>query len=247
MMNKKWIVIVSFAVVIGVGILFFVNREPTPFLTMEEVTEILNRQDINSPVKVLDIIDLEKSYRFVPFITESGQRGISYWAFNHFEWKLVAYEWSDQLKVWKLSPDDPSSYYFVWHFETQKEVSQMNIHLLQNRSYHISGDTSFYMPSIQLHQNVDLTNKKYGVMSLPDEWQKIITAGSSIEEKSLFPSMSPSQSVFYFGRQILDEQGLDTQLNSNEHSGSMSTHWINESDFQLDYVVSIYEEQLARH
>ena len=247
MMNKKWIVIVSFAVVIGVGILFFVDREPTPFLTMEEVTEILNRQDINSPVQVLDIIDLEKSYRFVPFITESGQRGISYWAFNHFEWKLVAYDWDDDVMVWKLRPNDPSSYYFVWHFETQDEVTQMNIHLLQNRSYRVSGDIRIYKPSIRIHKNVSLMNKKYGVMSLPDEWQKIITAGSSIEEKSLFPSMSPSQSVFYFGRQILDEQGLDTQLNSNEHSGSMSTHWINESDFQLDYVVSIYEEQLARH
>ena len=246
MMNKKWIVIVSFAVVIGMCILFFINREPTPFLTMEEVTEILNRQDINSPVQVLDIIDLEKSYRFVPFITESGQRGISYWAFNHFEWKLVAYEWDDDVRVWKLRPNDPSSYYFVWHFEAQDEVTQMNIHLLQNRSYRVSGDISIYTPSIQLHKNVSLMNKTYGVMPLPEEWYKIITAISSIQEDTVFDFMSNPQSTYYFGRQTLDEQGLDANLKRNERSASQSGHWVEEPDYQMDYVISIYEEQLER-
>jgi len=243
-MNKKRIIGLVIIFVIGLGTFYFYDREPTPFLTDEEIVEVLNKQDINSTVKVLDVLEAEKSYRFVPFTTEDDRSGMSYWAFKLSGWKLVGYEWNGYLKVWQLRPNDPTSYYFIWHFAPQEEAKQMNIFFLQDRFYSISGDNNqFYTPHIQLEMNIDLTENLYGLQPIPEKWLNIISAMTPIKQDSLFSSMLSTPSSYYFGMQTVDERGQEVYLDTGQSS---SSYWLEGADFHVDYVMNVQEEQLEK-
>ena len=243
-MNKKWIISLVIIFIIGLGTFYFYDREPTTFLTIEEVTELLNKQFFNGNVKVLDVLEAEKSYRFVPFTTEDGRSGMSYWAFKLSGWKLVGYEWNADLKVWQLRPNDPTSYYFIWHFSPQEEAKQMNVFLLQDRFYSISGGTSqFYTPRIQLEMNIDLTESLYGLQPIPEKWLNIISAMTPIKQDSIFSSMLGTPSSYYFGMQTVDEQGQEVYLETGQ---GRSSYWIEDFNFYMDYVINVQEEQLEK-
>ncbi|WP_431028346.1 hypothetical protein [Lysinibacillus sp. LZ02] len=243
-MNKRWIIVLAVMFIIGLGTVTLYYREPTPFLTTEEIVEVLNKQGINRTVKVLDVLEAETSYRFVPFTTEDGRSGMSYWAFKLSGWKLVGYEWNGQLKIWKLRANAPTSYYFIWHFAPQEEATQMNILFLQDRYYSISGDNNqFYTPRIQLQMNIDLTENLYGLQPIPENWLSIISAMTPIQQDSLFSSILGTPSSYYFGMQTVDAQGQEVYLETG--AGSQS-YWLEGADFYVDHVMNIYEEQLEK-
>ncbi|WP_332646610.1 hypothetical protein [Lysinibacillus sp. 54212] len=241
-MSKKWVVTLAIIFIIVLGAVALNYRTPTPFLTVEEITEVLNKQNIAHTVTVLDVLEAEPSYRLVPFTTEDGRAGMSYWSFKLSGWKLVGYEWNGSLKIWKLRPDDPTSYYFVWNFSSQQEVAQMNVFLLQDRYYSISGDNNqFYTPRVQLRMDIDFNERLYGLQPIPQEWLTIIEGMTPIQHDSLFSSILGTPPSYYFGIQTVDKQGQDVYV---ETGGQ--THWLERQDFQVDYVMDITEDQLEK-
>ena len=128
-------------------------------------------------------------------------------------------------------------------FPPQEEVTQMNLYFLQDRNYQITGDNQFYIPRIQLHMNIDLTDSLYGVQKIPENWLTIMAAITPIEADRFLMPMIESFPSHNFAWQTLDEHNQEAHLETGESSYS---HWLESVDIHMTHVMNMYDDYLEK-
>ena len=158
------------------SIVFFVfylklPLKPTSFNASRVRSHEINQLFPQGAAKdIQDIIYIDKTHVFVPFITKEDTYGESFWIWKHNKWKLSRVEASGgNIRLWKINPDDPSSYVFVWNMNPADKIEQFKIRLMQNRSSGVTNEKIYYYPKIHLEKKIYTYN--FG-LSLPKKTPK---------------------------------------------------------------------------
>lgn len=192
-MNKKKLrvrISVGIAFVLVIGLIYwFYLASPTSLPTNEELISELNRVDSQSSAReIQDTLVLDERHVLVPFISDKGDYGLSYWVWNKHKWRVAMISSRGEPRVWKIDSGDPSTYYVVWNIHPEDKMTRMDYYLLRDRNYHITnygGDDQrdTYYPELQLGTSISL-DESYGAMKLPDEWVSVMNAFNQMDKSS---------------------------------------------------------------
>jgi len=239
MLNKKFFpfgIAVVIVLVAAASLYWFYFSKPTSFPKNEQVIERMNKLFPTAAVKsIQDTVHVDKKHVFVPFISEEGRYGISYWAWNKHKWKVLYIDNAGQPRLWKINSNDPSTYYMVWNIHPEDKVSYMKLYFIRERGFQSTNGVETYNPRIQLEKTITYMEKSYAVLPLPREWSAIINslqqAGNSNIPDRLFNSVFPTNNDLFFGYIPFDkadkEAGIMNSVNGNGYINS---------DINLDYI-----------
>lgn len=118
---------------------------------------------------------LDDEHAYIPFISKQNVYGASYWKWERRKWRPIRISTSGDPIVWKVEPDDPSTYHIVWNMNPKQPLSYASFYLTRDRNYHISGEKHRYWPQIQLKNDVNIAETSYGSMKLPMAWSSFLT------------------------------------------------------------------------
>lgn len=164
---------------------FFIFRSiVSPFLSEEqlkqELTQSYNRVNIEI-TSITEIIDIDDRHKVVLFVTNEERYGKSFWQWNTLEreWQEVHFSVFETPELWMINKNNERSYRLIWHQSPDTKIKDYRFYLLKRRGYHVSQRNeeslrNVYEPQIQLEHTVALNKQTYGIMSLPDEWIRII-------------------------------------------------------------------------
>lgn len=219
MLRSRKIILISVAVVfVLLSIIYFsVKSIPSQFLSEErikvELTESLN-QTGSEITSITDIIDIDDRHKVVLFVADKEKYGKSFWQWNRSDskWQEVHFSLYETPELWRIDEDDESSYRLIWNQHPETKVNSYRFYLLKKRGYHVSQRNGkvlkdVYEPQIQLEHSVALNGQAYGIMSLPEEWIKLIklhkeaSTNTNRRTANLFWSNSTSSFLFHFKAQ----------------------------------------------
>ncbi|QPC47616.1 hypothetical protein [Mangrovibacillus cuniculi] len=238
-MNKKKIAfILLFAVLLLISLYFLTSRYSSSGVLpkTEQLVEDINVlfPEVEAE-EIQDIIFLDNRHVVVPFISEDNQYGVSYWAWENFNWKVLNIRSKGDPELWMLDKKDPSTYHIVWNIHPDDEMKGINFYLTKDRQYRIlNGVTHQYGPKVFLEEKVDLEGKTYGVKKFTRQWSTTI---SEIQQSNL-----PEQHSLFFGNFSHNlflyqwvpvmkngpRQGLPISVNGSDYStGQVDTEFVN--------------------
>ncbi|WP_019156506.1 hypothetical protein [Robertmurraya massiliosenegalensis] len=224
---------------------FFLSK-PTPFPASEVLIEELNQffPEANAE-EIQDSIQIDERHTFVPFISETGDYGLSYWVWKKRSWNVDRIDTKGGPMVWEINSRKPSSYYFVWNLSPNNFLDSMDFYMIRDRGYQVIDGKETYYPRVQLETNVSLQEKTYGVLQLPEDWaavrESFIKMGSAQETDLdlLFNQMFPDP-YLSFGWRAYDRLGNESfpeETNGNSFSNGKLT---------IDYVMILNGEELEQ-
>ncbi|MDT8860229.1 hypothetical protein N0O92_08280 [Alkalihalobacillus sp. MEB130] len=214
--NKIWILAtIAIILVLVVSLYFYFHSKPSEFINESELIKVINTQyydaDVLDSVEIQEVVFLGETHVFVPFVSNDNY-GTSYWVWRNRSWELGGINTIQQPYVWKVEPEDPSTYVVVWNIDPEQEMKEFDIYLLNRRGYSVSNDVHHYTPRVQLNVTVSFETKEnsYGVMSLPDEWKTFLDSYVKVEQSKqpdsfMFDFIHPSN--VYFAWMPYDERG----------------------------------------
>ncbi|MFK9092680.1 hypothetical protein [Bacillus salipaludis] len=181
----------------------FYFSNPKPFPSNKQVAGKINHALINANASVIqDTIAVDKKHKVVPFISEEGSYGLSYWEWKKNKWRIVSVNTGGSPHIWKVKNDDPSTYRLIWNLHPEDQLSYMKFYFVRDRSFFGHHGIETYDPKIQLEKKIPLQAKSYGVMKLPNDWIEIINSAIKMEAAKAprtFFNFQPVPNQFYFG------------------------------------------------
>ncbi|MGG0720505.1 hypothetical protein ABE096_23435 [Robertmurraya massiliosenegalensis] len=244
-MRKKLIGIgAGIAVLSSIFIYLFFFSKPFPFPVAEMLIEEINQffPEANAE-EIQDLIQIDERHTLVPFISETGDYGLSYWVWQKRSWHVDRIDTKGGPMVWEINSRKPSSYYFVWNISPDNFLDSMSFYMIRERGYQVMEGKETYYPRIQLETNVSLQEKTYGVLQLPEEWAAVkksfIKTDSSQQTDFFFNEMFSDPNLF-FGWIAYDRLGNERfpeDTNGNTFSNGKLT---------IDYVMILNEEELEQ-
>lgn len=247
--KKLWAFIVGIAIILSTAMIYwFYFPKPASFPTDEQLIEEINGFFPEADASVIqDTLPADERHTLVPFISNKDDYGLSYWVWQKHKWRVVSIDTKGQPRIWKIDRDDPSSFQFVWNIHPEDQLSSIYYYLIRDRGYHISEGIDHYYPRVQMEKRVNLQEKSYGLMQLPNEWvafmNSYINTESAKQSNKFFYNFFPEQSMF-FGwipyDQANKEALLDRSVNGNGYSnGKVDTDYVrilNKADIELPYL-----------
>lgn len=245
-MRQKTILIptfIAFLIVISGSIYFYYFSKPSDFLSGDELTEKINSYYRSQQIEIQDVIILEDKHAYVPFISD-GIYGSSFWTWKKRSWELVEINTIPHPKVWKIDPNDPSTYVVVWNFDTDSDTTEFDFYLVNRRGYWISNNVHQYTPRVQLKVTVPFADAEtsYGVKHLPDDWITFLESYLQVEnskrpQSSFFSFFEPSR--FNFSWMPYDQNGDISFPNAPNGTGfgfgNINLHHVsNIPDYELE-------------
>ncbi len=227
-MNKRTLQFLSgLIVIIAAGLAYwFYLAPPGGFPDKEEVSGTMLGSYPNIHIaEIQDIIFLDDEHVFAPFITKEEGHGISLWNWKQHEWQLEGYSIGSMPYIWKISPDEPSTYKLLWNFHPGNDLDYLTFYMVKERGYSISDGIHHYQPGIQMDFESDAETKSYGYSSIPKEWQEFISADNkqmeSLIQDTLFSNLYPP-AQYYFGWSSTAKDGSVEYPSYPDDSGSGS-------------------------
>jgi len=156
-------------------------------------------------VEQLAAVDLlDSKHAFVPFVSEYGEYGMSFWKWEKRAWRLTRVDDNGMPHIWKLDEKDPRKRVFVYHIDPKDKMEQLTFYLLRDRNAYGHYDDFFYIPRIQLELPLTLAEQNYGAIPFPEEWAQLIESDLKQSRRpvnGLFGSMFGTQqrSMMYTG------------------------------------------------
>lgn len=235
------IIIIAIFFIAAGSIYYFQPRE---FLTEDVLKERINNHyySVDSP-EIQDIVFVGKKHVFVPFIS-NGQHGTSYWVWRGGKWDLGAISTIQSPRVWKLDPNDPSSYVILWNMDPDDEMITFDLILYNERYYTVSDNVHHYTPRVQLHQTVKVDSEanSYGVMPLPENWLAFLDAYLKVEN-----AKQPSSSFMFdfFPQKHATFAWIPYDVNGEvSFPGPDNASGSGYGNIHLEYMFSIHEHDL---
>ncbi|WP_217589481.1 hypothetical protein [Lentibacillus saliphilus] len=240
MMKKRMVlpagVIVLLLVVFLAYWLFF--SKPSAFPEDEALKEKMN--DIfpggNVVATIQDAIHLDEEHVFVPFKSSNGQYGAGYWIWEHLQWKPAHIDTKGEPMIWKTAP---KNFHIVWNLHPDDALKKADFYLIQERGYNVSGEEHTYIPHIQMKETVNLEDETYGVKTLSESWNDLLTQKASESQDPVFNHFFPNPHIFISWMPL----NRHNQLTFPEHSvngGNSYTH----AHIDLDFIRIINEVEL---
>ncbi|WP_438347368.1 alpha/beta fold hydrolase [Paenibacillus sp. FA6] len=231
MMNKKTILIPFLIVMIAIVGYLFYEGKPQAFPDNSYAIKAMNQLYAEANVSgILDVIPLDSKHVFVPFISDDGHYGMSFWEWDWFQWKLRRIDTRGEPYIWKIDEKDASTHYIVWNMDPKDELSELKYYLIGERGAYRSQDVDSYTPRVQLGLTVSLQKHKYGVLPFPKDWVELING--NLQMNSLSSSM-------YIGWIPYGDQGKVTFPDYTINGSSYSS-----GRFNLDFVRILNEYEL---
>ncbi len=152
----------------------WIGVKPTALSDLEYVTESLQNLAPDYDVaEVQDIVEVDSRHLFVPFVSGSGEHGMSFWVWDRFEWELRSVESSGNPYLWRLRGDDPAGQYIVWNADPASRIGEYAFYWIRPRNGGRSDGEDFYVPRVQLEQKFSLGDRTYDAVPLPEEWAEL--------------------------------------------------------------------------
>jgi len=226
MLKNKITIIGSliFAIVFIVIYWFYLSK-PTAFYSEARIKKTISHTYEGEYVKdIQDIIFIDKRHVFVPYISKENGYGASFWKWQHHKWKIVnIIDKAGTPRLWKIKPNNPSSYVMFWNYNPVDRVDEIKFRLVRERNYMMSNENVYYAPEIFLEHRVSLHKKTYGFLTYPNKWSKIqkleAEAGTKqtlffLQEQGSSSSLSMSMTMYdNVGKEVFPEESL----NSNDY------------------------------
>lgn len=210
-MNKKRLGLLSGLIIImaaGIGLYWLYFSKPDSLPDDEKLIGYMNRY--HSDMQATDIkaiIPADEKHVFAPFVRKGGEFGASFWTWRKRDWELDYISSAGEPKVWRIDPDDPSSFRIAWSFPPDTGLNRIRYYLMRDRDFFVTGEKQTYFPKVQMEHEIALDEGSYGMMELPEEWKSVAgslaeTAKSSQPDEFFFPMLG-----FRFGWIGYDEKG----------------------------------------
>ncbi len=220
--NKKSIIGLSIILVITFIVIYWLYlSKPTAFYSEASLKQIISHTYEGEYAKeIQDIIFIDQKHVFVPYISKENDYGVSFWKWQHHKWKVVnIIDKAGRPRIWKIKPNDPSSYVMFWNYSPVDQVNEIKFRLIRERNYMMSNGNIYYAPEIFLDQRVRLHKKTYGFLKYPSDWIKIqkleATAGPKeniffLQEHGYWTSLSMSMTTYdKNGKEVFPEESIN--------------------------------------
>ncbi|MFZ7947003.1 hypothetical protein [Neobacillus sp. 19] len=176
---------------------------PKPFPSNKQAAAQINHTLLNASASVIqDTVDVDQKHKVVPFISENGDYGLSYWEWKKNKWRIVSVNTGGSPHIWKVKSDDPSTYRLVWNVHPDDQLSYIKFFFIRDRGFFGHDGVETYDPKIQMEKKIPLQVKSYGVMKLPNDWVEIMHSAIKIDASKApgtFFTFQPVNNQFYFG------------------------------------------------
>ncbi|MEH7107765.1 hypothetical protein [Bacillus sp. JJ1764] len=206
--------------------LYMIDPKPDSFPTNKQLINQMNEIFPEAAAKdVQDIVRIDKRHKVVPYFSEEGDYGISYWEWRLHKWQIVYIDTTGKPSIWKIDKGDPSTYYFVWNLQSSDQLGSLKFFFIRDRQFYSVDGEETYHPRIQMETKVKL-KKSYGIMPIPEKWGPVVKSLKQIET-SPFPTFiynadPPSYHMFY-GWIPYDQKGQEAtdllKINGNSYYG----------------------------
>ncbi|RJE85118.1 hypothetical protein D3P07_21340 [Paenibacillus sp. 1011MAR3C5] len=173
---------------------------PDEQIMVNAINGMYNQGEVEQLVAV-DLLD--SRHAFVPFVSEYGEHGMSFWEWEKHEWRLTRVDDNGMPHIWKLDDKDPRKRVFVYHINPRDKMERLTFYLLRDRNAYGHYNDFFYVPRIQMELPVVLNEQNYGAIPFPEEWAQLMEADQkqSRAVNDLIGSMFSTQqrSMMYTG------------------------------------------------
>ncbi|MEH7225157.1 hypothetical protein V7112_15215 [Bacillus sp. JJ1566] len=224
-------------------VFYFYLAKPSSFLSSEEILAELNKYSPDpEATEILETLEIDDRHVYVPFITKDNKYGTSLWIWEKHKWELVAESDNGAPKLLKVDSKDPSSYRVFWNIHPDDHLSYGELYYIRNRNYHRIEGIDNYYPRLQMKTILDFEEKPYGIIELPNEWQKVMETTIRVEEArqpdSFFNDYFPVLHDVYLGWLPYNKEHERQDANKSHNGGGS---W---SGIDLQPVMYLDEEQL---
>ena len=206
MTKKTKTIIVMMVMVLIAGILLIIRspREPEAFLTDKQVIKRINSFFPESAPKVIqDVLYLDETHVFVPFINESKEYGMSFWVWKDNKWRAASVDNGGELKAWNGEGDS----FIMWNLNPKDEVYEIRTFMKKDRNFSASGDEGTYQPGIEMMHSIMTENTKYGVEKYPDSWRTLMDQYAEVQKESSYDEFFEYRQTFKIGNRFFDKDG----------------------------------------
>ncbi|MGJ7912362.1 hypothetical protein [Neobacillus sp. LXY-1] len=206
--------------------LYMIDPKPDSFPTNKQLINQMNEIFSQADAKgVQDIVPIDKRHKVVPYFSEEGDYGISYWEWRLHKWQIVYIDTTGEPSLWKIDKSDPSTYYFVWNLQSSNQLRSLKFFLIRDRQFYSVDGEETYHPKIKLETKVKL-KKLYGIMPIPEKWSPVVKSmkqiGTSEYPISIFNEDAPMNNMFY-GWVPFDQKGQEAidllKINGDSYYG----------------------------
>ncbi|WP_078544455.1 hypothetical protein [Litchfieldia alkalitelluris] len=211
--RKTILIFLNLTIISITGYIFYwyYPSSPSSFLTEEEIKNEVNPYHLSAKIeKVQDIIYLDKSHVFVPYITTEGEYAASYWYYEKRKWHTHYVGTISTPLLVSTNPKDASTYHFIWNLHPGDDLQSLEFLLLKRRNYSVSNGVETYIPGLQMRFSTKLTEQPYGYVKLPQEFVEVLNDTIQLEsaqmEKMYYNGVFSSLST-EFAWSSLDESG----------------------------------------
>ncbi|WP_070119704.1 hypothetical protein [Bacillus marinisedimentorum] len=232
---------IIFAAVAVIYMFYFAPPAPLP-----DEAQLLEKMDETFPAghatEILDTLQLDSGYVFVPFISSGDDYGASYWEWKLHDWKPVRIDTTGEPQIWTPEPGDDSSSYAVWNFHPKDKISKASFYLLRDNSYSISPRSEIYIPKVQLETAADVSAKSYGIMEMPESWNSLLDPSKDIQEArypNTYLNFGFSEQTMRTGAILYDSEG-----NQAFPDHSVNGKGYSNGNIMLEYMHFLNEEEL---
>lgn len=227
--------LVSFIILLSIGVYWFYFSKPTSFPTNEQLIEEMNRIYPEATASIIqETIPVDERHVLVPFISQKADYGLSYWVWENHNWKVVSIDTKGKPMLWQLNRNDPTSYYFVWNIDPKDQLSSIHFYFMRERGYRVANEIEYYYPRVQMEKRVSTQEKSYGWMQMPDDWVEVMNAYRKAESAKKSPARD-----LYFGWIPYDQTNKET-FPENSVNGSGYSN----GEVDLDYLMILNKSDI---
>ncbi|GKV54089.1 hypothetical protein NCCP2222_00360 [Sporosarcina sp. NCCP-2222] len=241
-MKKRLVMGAVVAFVLCFGFIYwFYFSSPSSFPTDQEVTERINKAFPGAVVStVLDKLPADERHLVIP---AEDDYGLSYWVWEHREWKIAEVDGGGRPKIWKVNVKDPSSYRIVWNIRPDQQAQSVSFYAVQHRNYSWGDEVGRYVPRIQMEKEVLLSSSQYGMIAFPNEWLSYLESEQQAKTSPIHGSMLTSMYMdpsLQFGWNLYDESKNELNGTWGRRSGESYSY----EQENIEFLLSIYKSEL---
>ncbi|WP_025783968.1 hypothetical protein [Sporosarcina sp. D27] len=210
---------------------------------LQEMNDMLNQY--RSGDKVADIqqaIQADRRHVAVPYISDDGNYGMSFWIWGKWKWELISLESNGEPRLWMIDRNDPTSYFLTWNVAPEIAAEKLNAYIIRRRDYGVMDGKTYYSPRVQMSKEIVLAEESFGAIPLPPTWQEVLQSSIHLDETETFPlftSYSTAAMQFEFKWDAVGGNGKSV---SQEILFKSPQYSYGSSDFQ--YMMMIDEREL---
>lgn len=219
------------------------SKFPDKGKLLQEMNDALNDFGTSDQVdEIQKVIQVDRRHAAVPYISEDGDYGMSFWIWGKWKWELTSLESNGEPRLWMIDRNDPTSYFLTWNIAPEIGAEKLNAYIIRQRDYGMAEGKNFYSPRVQMSKEVVVAEEPFGAIPLPSTWQEVLQSTIRLDETetfSWFDSYSTAAMQFEFRWDALDGNGKSV---SQEVFFKSPSYSYGSSDLQ--YMLMIEEREM---